>query len=203
MTSNPHIDVEDYFNSAPSAWKENREFANYLVERTNPSVILDLGVDWGHSTICWAEKHIGKVYGVDTWEPNDICTGGKNLETKLIPAFKSFREQGMDNIELIKGRHEQVFETWDKHIDILHFDILHQYDGVLDEYNMWKSHLVDGGVMIFHDVISFPDGVGRFFREYLTGYRLSFNNQFGLGVISDDTELLNDIANKFNVETLT
>ena len=60
------VDVETYFETMPSAWKENRPFANYLVDRIKPDVILDLGVDWGHSTICWAEKGIGKVYGVDS-----------------------------------------------------------------------------------------------------------------------------------------
>ena len=61
------IDLEQYFESTPSAWKENRPLANWLVERVKPDVILDLGVDWGHSTISWAEKGIGKVYGVDIW----------------------------------------------------------------------------------------------------------------------------------------
>lgn len=193
------IDIEQYFESAPSAWKENRPFANWLVERIKPEIILDLGVDWGHSTICWAEKGIGKVYGVDIWEPNDVCTGGKYLYDRVIPAFKSFAKQGMNNVEFIKGSHIKVHETWNKPIDILHFDIAHTYDGLVSEYNLWKDKLTDTGVILFHDLISFPDGAGRFFRDYLTGDRVSFNNQFGLGVISKNVELIEEINNQFNV----
>lgn len=196
------VDLEHYFAEAPSAWKENRTFANWLVEQTQPRVILDLGVDWGHSTICWAERGVGKVYGVDTWAPHHVCTGGNNFETRVKPAFKSFYKQGMNNIELIKGRHEQVFETWNQPIDILHFDVCHEYEGLVQEYDMWKQHVVDGGVMLFHDVLAFPDGVGRFFRQHLTGKRLSFNNQFGLGVLTTNHELLDKISDRFNVETL-
>ena len=196
------VDLEKYFESAPSAWKENRAFANWLVERVKPKTILDLGVDWGHSTICWAEKGVGKVYGVDLWEPNDVCTGGKHLESHVIPAFKSFHQQGMTNIELIKGSHIKVHETWDKPIDILHFDIAHTYDGLVSEYNLWKDKLANNGVVVFHDLLSFPDGAGRFFKDYLTGARVSFNNQFGLGVITDNLNVLNDIVEQFDVEKI-
>ena len=196
------IDIDQYFDSKPSAWKENREFAKFLMNKIKPDVTLDLGVDWGHSTSCWAENGCGRVYGVDTWEPNSYSNSGREFHTTLVPAFKSFNKQGLNNIELSRGRHEQVNETWDREIDILHFDILHTYDGLVEEYNMWKKFVRPRGVMLFHDVISFPDGVGRFIQEYLTGKRLSFNNQFGLGVISDDHELLDSIAENFSVTIL-
>jgi hypothetical protein len=109
----------------------------------------------------------------------------------------------MTNVELIKGSHIKVYDTWDKPIDILHFDIAHTYDGLIDEYNLWKDKLSNTGVIVFHDLISFPDGAGRFFKDYLTGDRVSFNNQFGLGVISKDVDLIDEINNQFNVTKFT
>ena len=196
------IDLETYLNEAPSAWKENRKFAGYLINRLQPNVVLDLGVDWGHSTLYWAEHGVGKVYGVDIWQPHDVCTAGKNFDKHVLPAFKSFHKQGMTNIELIKGDHRKVYETWTQPIDILHFDIAHTYDGIVKEYNLWRDKLHDKSVCVFHDLLSFPDGVGRFFRDYLSTPRVSFNNQFGLGVMTTDTDLLDDISQNFNVNKL-
>lgn len=196
------IDIEQYFERHPSAWKENREFAAFLVNQTKPDVIVDLGVDWGHSTISWAENKPGKVYGVDCWVPNDYSNSGREFQTKLVPAFKSFHAQGLDNIELIKGDHVQVCESWTVPIDILHFDIDHTYAGVMKEHEMWKRHVKQDGVMVFHDLKSFPDGVGKWFEHHLTGPRLSFNNTYGLGVWSENESLIKNISENFDTTEL-
>lgn len=192
------MDQIEFFNKHSSAWKENRDFAIWLVNKVNPDVVLDLGVDWGHSTMSWAKPGIGKVYGVDIWTPNSYSTVGHNYD-EFVNAFRAFYKQGLNNIELIKGDHRDVEVTWNKKVDIMHFDILHDYVGVKKEYELWNKHLKQGGVTVFHDLISFSDGVGKFFREDLKLPRVEFNNQYGLGVMTVNEELLSDIESEFDV----
>lgn len=190
--------LQQHFNKQPSAWKENLPFALWLVDRFKPDVVLDLGVDWGHSTMCWANDNSCDVYGVDTWEPNSYSTVGHNFDY-FVKTFSSFKSREIPNMHLIKKDHRVCESTWDRSIDIIHFDILHDYEGVKQEYALWKSHVRSGGVFVFHDLLSFPEGCGKFFAKDLTMPRVSFNNQYGLGVMSDDADLLSDIINKFDV----
>jgi hypothetical protein len=189
---------QEYFNEHSSAWKENQAFALWLVEKVQPDVTLDLGVDWGHSTMSWAQPGIGNVYGVDIWTPNSYSTVGHNYD-EFVSSFKEFYKQGLNNITLIRGDHKDVESTWDKEVDIMHFDILHDYVGVKKEYELWSKHLKEDGVTLFHDLISFSDGVGKFFREDLQLPRVEFNNQYGLGVMTVNEALLSDIESEFDV----
>ena len=192
------MDQREYFNKHNSAWKENCDFAVWLINEVQPEVTLDLGVDWGHSTMSWGSPGVGTVYGIDIWTPNNYSTVGHNYE-EFVNSFKEFYKQGLNNIILIKGDHRDVEATWEKKIDIMHFDILHDYEGVKSEYELWSKHLRDQGVVLFHDLISFPDGVGRFFKEDLNIPRISFNNQYGLGVMTTREGLLDKIRDKFDV----
>lgn len=195
------IDQQQYFEQHSSAWKENKQFAGWLVDKVQPQVTLDLGVDWGHSTLCWASPGVGKVYGVDLWTPNNYSTVGHFFE-QFVESFRDFHKQGLNNIELIKGDHRDVEATWTRQVDIMHFDILHDYDGVKSEYELWSKHLKPDGVVLFHDLISFADGVGRYFREGLDLPRVEFNNQYGLGVMSSREDLIQDIVDRFDVNRL-
>lgn len=193
--------LQKHFDRWPSAWKENAMFADWLIRHVKPDVTLDLGVDWGHSTLCWASSNIGKVYGIDTWEPNNYSTVGHNMD-EFINAFTSFKSKEIPNVRLIRKDHVVAEQKWNKQIDIIHFDILHDYDGVKKEYDLWKKHVRKDGVFLFHDLLSFPDGCGRFFREDLDQPRVSFNNQYGLGVMCEDESLIELIQSKFDVERL-
>ena len=59
-----------------SAWLGHMKFANWLVTLLNPSVIVDLGVDYGHSTFSFASANKGIVYGIDSFD-GDIQAGFK------------------------------------------------------------------------------------------------------------------------------
>lgn len=52
----------------PTGWTDHITFAQWIVKRKNPAVIVDLGVDFGYSTFCFALPQIGKVYGIDSFE---------------------------------------------------------------------------------------------------------------------------------------
>ena len=39
--------MEQILETIPTAWKDHITFAQWIVKRKNPEVIVDLGVDWG------------------------------------------------------------------------------------------------------------------------------------------------------------
>lgn len=187
---NPNIE------SIVSAWNippghGHRKFANFLVEKLQPSVTVDLGVDLGYSMFCFAENNLGHVYGIDSFM-GDANTGPRDTYEQVMQ-FKS--ANNFNNVTVIKGMFDEVALTWDKQIDILHIDGLHTYEAVSNDFNTWGRYVKPSGVILMHDVCSF-DGVKQFFNE-LRWPKLWFEESFGLGLASSNLTLLEDIKLNF------
>lgn len=174
-----------------SAWKGHRVFASWLVQTVNPSVIVDLGVDYGYSTICFALPSIGTVYGVD----NFIGTTDSGIKNTQPDVMRAIALAGLTNIEIIKGNFDDVAKTWDKKIDILHIDGLHYYSCVKNDFDTWSPFLSENGVVLFHDVISFA-GIRKFWDE-VSGNKYLFQHSAGLGVLSKDKSIIDKIKVKY------
>lgn len=178
----------------PSAWKGHRAFAEWLVTRLQPKTVVELGFDYGYSAFCFANPDIGTVYGIDTFE-GDIHTGYHSDAYSVVSTV--IKENNYTNIQIIKDRFENVASTWSLPIDILHIDGLHTYEDTLKNYNDWKHYLHSDSVVLMHDTTSFPD-VRRVFEEIQLN-KLSFHYSAGLGVLSSNLSLINEIKIKFNV----
>jgi len=107
------------------------------------------------------------------------------------------QENQYTNIELIKGMFDDVVVNWNKNIDILHIDGLHTYEAALNDYQKWSKFVPDNGIILMHDTVAFPAGVGKVFAE-ITLPKLNFPHSAGLGVVSKNAELINQIKEKFN-----
>ena len=165
----------------PTAWEGHGNFAIHLTEALKPKVTVDLGVDYGFSTFCFAVLGHGKVYGIDSFE-GDEHAGRRSTYDHVMGLREHFRVTlKMKNLYFIKGYFDDVAKRWEKKIDILHIDGLHTYDAVKNDYTTWLPFLNPDGVVLFHDTISFPHDVGRFFAE-LEGYKHNFEHSHGLGV---------------------
>lgn len=165
----------------PSAWIGHSELAIYLVDTFKPSVIVDLGVDYGFSTFCFAYPQIGNVYGVD-WFQGDIHAGHRNTYPIVMEQYNSLKnEYGISNIEFIKSDFNDLAKIWDKQINILHIDGLHTYDAVKTDFDTWSKFTDENSIILFHDIESFPESVGKFFNE-LNGYKLINTGSAGLGI---------------------
>ena len=181
-------------NELRSAWKGHRDFANWLVNKLQPTTIVDLGVDYGFSLFCFAEPNIGRVYGIDSFE-GDIHAGSHTDAYETVVNY--IQENQYTNIELIKGFFDDVVVNWNKNIDILHIDGLHTYEAALNDYQQWSKFVPDNGIILMHDTVAFPAGVGRVYNE-ITLPKLNFPHSAGLGVVSKNEELINQIREKFN-----
>lgn len=193
MTTTDLLNIlqNEYYDSA---WKGHLEFALWLVRRTNPRVTVELGVDYGHSTFALAAGNSGHVYGIDSFEGDDHA--GHRDTYQIVMEMKSeLLNKGLlsiDNITLIKSFFMDAVKTFSEKIDVLHIDGLHTYEAVKEDYESWITKTNTDAIILFHDVVSYTDTVGRFFDELpLTKY--FFSHSAGLGVTCTNAEFLKDI----------
>lgn len=185
----------------PTCWRGHRRFAEWLVLNTKPDVIVDLGVDWGFSTFCFAMPRCGHVYGIDTFE-GDNFTGNNHgsHEYVLMKRDKLFMN---NNVTFIKGLFDDVAKEWDKKIDILHIDGDHAYESVKHDYETWSPFLNENGIILFHDTCieelnGNQYGVKKFFDE-LEMPKVTFTHTFGLGIASYNKELIEFIKDNMDL----
>lgn len=173
-----------------SAWTGHRDFATWLVQHMQPETTVDLGVDYGYSSFVLAEHNPGHVYGVDVFEGDRGATYGSTLEQ----AQGYCDELGLTNVTFIKDTFENVARTWTKPVDILHIDGTHTHDAVAQDYQTWSPFVREGGVILFHDTVAFPE-VGHVVRQ-LPGYVGEFTHSAGLGILCTDPELAEHIRGR-------
>ena len=66
------IHILTYVGSAGEfTWRDHRLCAASWRRRTEPETVVDLGVDYGYSTFCFALPEIGHVYGIDSFEGDE------------------------------------------------------------------------------------------------------------------------------------
>jgi hypothetical protein len=183
---------ETILDDVVSAWKGHKNFAIWLIHRLAPETIVDLGVDFGYSTFCFAISGIGHVYAVDTFE-GDEHAGFRNTQESVESIIKKL---GLDNITLVSGTFENVARSWDKELDVLHIDGLHTYEAVRRDYESWVKFVKPTGVILLHDTCVDSFGVRRLFDQ-IDLPKANFVHSNGLGVLSQDRELIREIAAKF------
>ena len=144
----------------PSAWKGHKDFAKWLVNHIQAKTIVDLGVDYGYSTFCFADPDIGQtVYGIDTFEGDEHA----GFKTDTLATVNTVVEHNSyNNINIIKDLFDNVAEVWAQPIDILHIDGLHTLEAVTHDVETWSKFLAPNGVMLMHDIDVFED-VARVF----------------------------------------
>ena len=183
-----------------SAWYGHGPFAIKLIETLKPNVTVELGVEYGFSSFCFAYPRIGKVYGVD-WFKGDGNSGIKDPEIvkrSLFDLHNRLEQQfGKSNIKFIESDFNDLAKKWDTTIDILHIDGLHTYDAVKNDYETWIKFCHPESVILFHDTESFKDDVGRFFNE-LNGYKYNRPNSAGLGILTQSKRVFDTISQFIN-----
>lgn len=176
----------------PSTWHGHMEFADWLVRYKKPQTIVELGVDYGFSTCCFALSGIGTIYAID-WFKGDEYTGFRDNHKLVEEHLKLFE---YNNVKLMPMSFEEALNGWTESIDILHIDGFHTYDAVRNDYMEWTKFLKPGGVVLLHDTCIDWFGVKVFFEQIQTP-KLNFSASCGLGVITTDTVLLEEIRKNF------
>jgi predicted O-methyltransferase YrrM len=195
----PDSDVEEILGAIPSGWnyppKSHREFVEWLINRIKPEVTVELGVDYGYSSFLMSLCQDYPVYGVDCF---DVSVHGPREDDDYQFVMSVKEKLGLDNLEIIKGYFNDVVKTWDKEIDLLHIDGLHDYENCKNDCDTWAPLVKEDGVILFHDTVSNPDGAGSFFSQ-LEVPKVNFTNSFGLGVASNNADLIEEIKQTFKL----
>ena len=172
-------------------WSGHLTFANDLIKALQPSLIVELGTQWGESyfTFCQsvAENNLScACYAIDHWrgEPhagfyeeevyNDVAAyNAANYSTfsyLLRSSFDAARPQ---------------FE--DASIDLLHIDGLHTYEAVRHDFENWLPKVKPGGVILLHDIMARHGnfGVWRLWEELKKQFHdtFDFHHSWGLGIL--------------------
>ena len=108
------------------------------------------------------------------------------------------KELNMNNITFIKGYFGLVAKQWKKPIDILHIDGFHTYSAVKNDYDTWSKFVKDDGVILFHDTCVPHYGVREFFDK-ITLPKTNFTCSHGLGVVSKNSSLIEEIQKTFQL----
>ena len=195
----PDDKVEEILGAIPSGWnyppKSHREFVEWLINRIKPEITVELGVDYGYSSFLMALCQNNPVYGIDCF---DVSVHGPREDDDYQFVMSVKEKLGLDNLEIIKGYFDDVAKTWDKEIDLLHIDGLHDYENCKNDCDIWAPLVKEDGVILFHDTVSNPDGAGLFFSQ-LEVPKVNFTNSFGLGVASNNANLIEEIKQTFKL----
>ena len=195
----PDDKVEEILGAIPSGWnyppKSHREFVEWLINRIKPEITVELGVDYGYSSFLMALCQNNPVYGIDCF---DVSVHGPREDDDYQFVMSVKEKLGLDNLEIIKGYFDDVAKTWDKEIDLLHIDGLHDYENCKNDCDTWAPLVKEDGVILFHDTVSNPDGDGLFFSQ-LEVPKVNFTNSFGLGVASNNADLIEEIKQTFKL----
>ena len=195
----PDSEVEEILGYIPSGWnytpKSHRGFVEWLIDRIKPKVTVELGVDYGYSSFLMALCQDNPVYGIDCF---DVSVHGPREDDDYQFVMSVKEKLELDNLEIIKGYFDDVAKTWDKEIDLLHIDGLHDYNNCKNDCDTWAPLVKENGVILFHDTISNPTGVGHFFSQ-LEVPKINFTNSFGLGVASNNADIIEEIKRTFKL----
>ncbi|HSX10842.1 MAG TPA: class I SAM-dependent methyltransferase [Chlamydiales bacterium] len=186
-----------FINQIDSTWKGHEPFAFWLVQRLHPKTIVDLGFDRGLSTITFAYRNRGQVFGIDWFDEGNYASKCFALDTAFQNISNAIRFHYARNIHLIVGPFRDVSKTWKRKIDILHIGLASKYTVAKQHYDNWSRYLNTDGVVLLHDVTSFPNETGRFFND-LPMHKFIFPFAQGLGVASHNEALIEEIRQVFN-----
>lgn len=150
-----------------------------LVQELAPVRSLELGTNYGGTLLllCRISPPGANIISVDL--PYGPFGGG--YPKRKIPLFRRFPRRGT-RLHLIRAD-SHATETRDQILrilggallDYLFIDADHTYDGVRRDFEMYAPLVRSGGIVVFHDIVSYRKGsdcqVERFWNELKPQYR--------------------------------
>jgi len=149
-----------------------------LVTSIRAQLVLELGVNTGESTIALLEA----VH----------ATGGMliSVDQQDLPQTRPMLERyGLTGKWQFHLSDDVTFGlAWpkDKKADLIFVDTSHQYEHTKKEIEIYEPILRPGGIMVFHDTVTFYDGVQKPINEFLKTHKWPYENKpncNGLGIL--------------------
>lgn len=173
------------------SWRDHRNFADWVVRLKRPEVIVDIGVQCGYSSFCFATPNIGKVYSIDTFDKNNL----DNVDNRYEYFTNTKEKLEIENIEIVKSPPNKT-QDWNKKIDIIHINGLLEYSELSDIYYQWMPHLKDDGIIILYGTMLDQFGSKKLYEE-ISLPKTNFKHCNGMGVISKDEYYISLVNKNF------
>lgn len=144
-----------------------------LAQRADPQTrIVEIGSWKGKSTIWLAAGakagRGARVAAIDPHFGSYAHAPGQNTELELRQNLE--RAGVADQVDVTVATSEEAAAQWRHPVSVLWIDGDHSYEGAKHDLLLWQDHVIDGGVIAFHD--TFIDyGPERVVSEFLIGSR--------------------------------
>jgi hypothetical protein len=187
-------------------WLGHIPFAFWIVEATQPDLIVELGTHTGnsYSSFCQAVRQLGLgtcCCAVDAWA-GDLHSGYCGEET-YERVSKINRRKYLPFSRLIRSTFDEALSQFrDRSIDMLHIDGQYTYEAVKHDFESWRPKLTDRAVVLLHDTSVFEKdfGIFRYFHELSQDFpAFQFLHCGGLGVVGVGRRLPDRVARLLEV----
>lgn len=172
------------------SWTGHLPFASDLIDSLRPSLLVELGVQYGDSYFgfCQAIKETGTgctCYAIDTWH-GDRHAGF--YDDEVFREVQSYNDQHYKSFSyLMRASFDDAISHFSSEsIDLLHIDGFHTYDAAKHDFENWLSKVRPGGIVLMHDVLArrADYGVWRLWEEIVAHFHtFTFHHSHGLGVV--------------------
>lgn len=169
----------------------------YLVGKLKPNIIFEIGTDWGHFPYIISPITNGIIYSLDMFN-NDKYNEILTQKSKLL----QYNLLNKDNIIFInENLNTKYSEEFDKKIDILHFNNITDYkrfEKICSIFLGEKNKIHNNSIILIHNIISKKHTIGKFFADIQGFYKIYSEHTAGLGILSKNQDIINDIYNNFS-----
>ena len=157
-------------------WLTDREASFLALLGACPTAtgdILEIGSFRGRSTVVLAKaKQLvdgddSTLVAIDPLPNEEPMTESARGERSARALFDlNLRQSGVDReIEFHQAYSYDLAEEWNRELRLLWIDGDHSYPSTKQDFDLFSPHLVNGGMLAMHDVLSRYDGCIRVFSE--------------------------------------
>lgn len=141
------------------------------------ATIVEIGSYMGRSTTAMAFACRGskrQIFAIDTFAGNesDFVKGKNNVDWEGGGYLEVFKENLRTNdllgfVTPVQAYSFEAGKKWNEPIDFLFVDGSHEFEDVLQDFELFFPHVKPGGVVAFHDVLPEWDGPSRAWNEVI------------------------------------
>lgn len=133
-----------------------KELPELLKHFNLPLIGVEVGVECGYQSCDLLKNGLEKIYCVDSWEANDYADQ-ETHDKYYAETFRILSQFDRERYVILKGQSSVMHrEIPDGSCGLVYIDGDHSYSGVVADIENYKSKLVEGGIMGFHDYVNIP-----------------------------------------------